>query len=199
MMSNPLKIGITGGIGSGKSLVSKLFKTLGIPVYNSDDRAKHLTKTNQQIKEQIFANFGSEVFDSNHELITSNLAKIVFNDSQKLDTLNAIVHPIVAQDFENWVVQQKAPYVIKEAAIIFEHSIQKSLDAVILVVCPLEIRLKHLLKRDPFRTEEDILAIISKQMSDEAKIPLADYIVNNNEQELLLTQVLHIHSKILNP
>lgn len=196
-MSNLLKIGITGGIGSGKSLVSKLFKTLEIPVYNSDERAKYLTKYNSQIKENIKVAFGKDCYDLNDNLIAPNLAKIVFNDSQKLDKLNAIVHPVVAIDFENWLLNQKSPYIIKEAAIIFEHSIQKSLDAVILVVSPLEIRLKHLLKRDPFRTKEDILAIISKQMSDSEKMKLADYIIHNNEQELIITQVLDIHSKLL--
>lgn len=197
-MTNILKIGITGGIGSGKSIVSKVFKTLGIPTYNSDDRAKWLMNHDEKLIFQLKDYFGSDIYDSKGSLITTKLGAQVFSDKTKLAHLNSMVHPRVAEDFEEWNCKQTSPYILKEAAIIFEHQIQKSLDAVILVVSPIELRIKNIQKRDPYRTSADIVKIIDKQMPDEEKIPLADYILYNNEKDLLIPQIVDIHHKIIN-
>lgn len=196
-MKSLLKVGITGGIGSGKSIVSKIFHTLGVPIYNSDDRGKYLTKTNKNIVSQIKKEFGPECFDNSNNLIAQKLGAIVFNDESKLKVLNHIVHPEVAKDFETWLNEQTFPYILKESAIIFENDIQKSLDMVISVVSPLDMRIKNILARDPFRTENSIKSIIDKQMSDAEKIRLSDEVIYNDGQQSLIAQVLEIHTKIL--
>ncbi len=196
-MKSSLKVGITGGIGSGKSIVSRIFQTLGVPIYNSDDRGKYLTKTSKNIISQIKKEFGTDCFDSNDNLIAQKLGIIVFNDESKLKILNHIVHPEVAKDFAIWLNEQTFPYILKESAIIFENDIQKSLDMVISVVSPIEMRIKNILARDPFRTEESIKSIIDKQMSDAEKIRLSDEVIYNDENQSLIAQVLEIHTKIL--
>jgi dephospho-CoA kinase len=196
-MADSLKIGITGGIGSGKSIISKVFATLSVPIYNSDDRGKYLTKTNEVIKNGIKDTFGVNFFDEMGNLLSQKLGGLVFNDKAALAKLNAIVHPVVAQDFENWLDKQNSPYVLKESAIIFENNIHKNLDAVILVTSPLPLRIKNIQKRDPFRSIENIMAVINNQMSDAEKEALAQYVINNDENSLVIDQVLNIHKKIL--
>lgn len=196
-MNKPLKVGITGGIGSGKSIVSKIFHTLSIPVYNSDDRGKYLTQTSPNIKKQIKEQFGEAYFDEKDVLIAQKLGAVVFTDKDKLKVLNDIVHPEVKKDFEAWLELQQSPYILKESAIIFENGIEKSLDLVITVVCPLSIRIHHIQQRDPFRSKENIEAIISKQMDDEEKIKRSDFVIYNDEQQPLLKQVLNIHDNII--
>lgn len=196
-MADSLKIGITGGIGSGKSIISKVFATLSVPIYNSDDRGKYLTKNNELIKNGIKDTFGVDFFDEWGNLLSQKLGGLVFNDKAALAKLNGIVHPVVAQDFENWLDKQNSPYVLKESAIIFENNIHKNLDAVILVTSPLPLRIKNIQKRDPFRSIENIMAVINNQMYDTEKENLAQYMIKNDETTPVIDQVLNIHKKIL--
>jgi len=192
----PLLIGITGGIGSGKSTVAKIFEILGIPVYYADERAKWLMSNNPVLKSQISKEFGSESY-VNGNLNRSFLAETVFSDPKKVAKINSLVHPVVALDFKEWAGIQKSPYVLKEAALIFETEGHKKLDAVINVSSPLRIRISRILMRDSHRSEEQINHIIDQQMPDEAKNELADFVIKNVDNKLLIPQVLKIHEQLI--
>src|SRR6478609_2368721 len=191
-----LKIGITGGIGAGKSMVCRLFELLQIPVYDSDLRAKHVMAFNPVLKQELISAFGPETFNA-QGLNRVYLGSLVFPDPEKLAKLNALVHPHVKQDFIDWAAAQKAPYVIKEAALMFETEAYKQVDQMITVFAPLEIRLKRLKKRDTHRSEADILHIIGKQLPEEEKIKRADHVVYNDDSQLLIPQVLKLHEQFL--
>lgn len=190
-------VGITGGIGSGKSTVAKIFTILGIPVYYADDRAKWLMGHDPKLKGAIIANFGEESYLSDGSLNRVFLANQVFNDAEKTTLINSLVHPAVREDFEHWVSQQNSPYILKEAALLFETGSYKELDLVINVSSPLVIRMTRILLRDPHRTEAQIHAIIDKQLPDDHKNDLAHFIIKNADNKLLIPQVLKIHEKIL--
>lgn len=199
-MSNqsPLKVGITGGIGSGKSVVAKIFSILGIPIYYADDRAKWLMANNQELSEQIKKDFGAESYLPDGSVNRTFLATKVFADPEKVKKINSLVHPAVGHDFLKWAESQTAPYVLKEAALIFETGGQKSLDYVINVSSPLKIRVARTLMRDPHRSEEQVNQIINQQMPDEEKNELADFVIKNTDNKLLIPQVLSIHEKLMN-
>lgn len=185
-----MRIGLTGGIGSGKTTVAKLIQVLGYPVYNSDDRARYLTENSLEILKSIREYFGDIVFDSNHKLIRQELANIVFNDAVKLQKLNSIIHPIVAHDFDHWCRSQKTRIVFKEAAIIFEHGIEKHLDEVWVVSAPKEIRIQRVIDRSSL-SEHEICERMSKQLAPELLIKKATRIITNDNTELLIPQVIH--------
>ena len=187
-------VGLTGGIGSGKTTVGKVFESLKIPVYNADNRAKALY-FKPKVKEAVTELFGDEVY-VNGELNREYLSQIVFKDKEKLQQLNAIIHPAVGEDFKEWLVQQDAPYVLKEAAILIEAGTYKSCDAVILVEAPLETRIERVLKRDGM-TKKDVEDRISKQWSDEQKRPFANFIINNDGERAIIHQVLEIHNQLI--
>lgn len=195
--SRPLLVGITGGIGSGKSTVCKLFSLLGVPVYTADDRAKWLMNHDSPLKEKILAAFGSESYLSNGELNRAYLAASVFSNPEKVAALNALVHPAVRKDFMDWVSQQSAPYLIKEAALLFETGAVKELDCVINVSSPLRVRMARVLLRDPHRTEEQVNQIIDQQLPDEEKNERADFSIKNADNKLLLPQVIALHEQLL--
>lgn len=188
-------IGLTGGIGSGKSTVGAMFQKLGVPVYNSDDQAKLLMNTSKKIKEQLIALFGKEAYVDN-ELNRGFIAKKVFNDSDLLSQLNAIVHPAVRRDFNRWSKKQKAPYVIQETALLFENKAQELYDKTIVVVAPKELRIERLLKRDQ-TTKEQIESRMKNQLDDATKLKLADYSIENIEIERTRSKVQKIHQCIL--
>jgi len=190
-----LKIGITGGIGSGKSTVAKVFEVLGIPVYYADDAAKRLMNEDDELKEQIQLQFGHEVYN-NGKLDRKHLAEIVFASPEKLAQLNAIVHPATLLDAERWMQKQTTPYAIKEAALIFESGAQEYLDYVIGVTAPAPLRIQRSMHRDGI-TREEVIARMDKQMDDTIKMKLCDFVITNNEQEMLLPQVLDLHKKLL--
>src|SRR5688572_5587856 len=192
-----LKIGITGGIGTGKSIVCKVFELLNIPVYDSDLRAKHVMAHNPVLKQELIKAFGPETFNE-QGLNRVFLGSLVFPDPQKLAQLNSLVHPHVKQDFIDWAAaQQKAPYVIKEAALMFETEAWRQVDQMITVFAPLEVRLKRLKLRDTHRTEADILHIIGKQLPEEEKVNRADHVVYNDDSQLVIPQVIKLHQQFL--
>ena len=195
--SRPLLVGITGGIGSGKSTVCKLFSLLGVPVYTADDRAKWLMNHDSPLKEKILEVFGSESYLSNGELNRAYLAASVFSNPEKVAALNALVHPAVRKDFMDWVSQQTAPYLIKEAALLFETGAAKELDCVINVSSPLRVRMARVLLRDPQRTEEQVNQIIDQQLPDEEKNERADFSIKNTDNKLLIPQVITLHEQLL--
>lgn len=186
-----LKIGLTGGIGSGKSTVAKIFETLGIPVYYADTEAKRLMNSNETIKVSIRQYFGEAAY-KNHELDRKYLADIVFNSPEKLELLNALIHPVTINDAEEWMQKQVAPYSIKEAALLFESGAAENLDFIIGVYAPQALRIRRVMKRDGL-PEEEILKRINRQINEEMKMKLCDFVVTNNEQELLVPQVLKLH------
>lgn len=190
-----LKIGITGGIGSGKSTVAKVFEVLGIPVYNADQAAKRLMNEDPALKEKIKEQFGDDVY-KNDKLDSKYLAQIVFASEEKLDLLNSIVHPATINDANEWMHKQSTPYTLKEAALLFESGAAELLDYVIGVTAPAPLRLQRVMHRDN-SSREEVLARMSKQMDEEIKMKLCNFIITNDEQQLLIPQVLALHETIL--
>ncbi|MCH6232675.1 dephospho-CoA kinase [Cognataquiflexum rubidum] len=193
----PILVGITGGIGSGKSTVARIFSILGIPIYYADDRAKWLMANDEALKKQIKDNFGQESYSETGALNRAFLASQVFSDEEKVKTINGLVHPAVKVDFEKWANAQTTPYVLKEAALLFETGSYKDLDKVINVSCPIRIRISRVLMRDPHRNEKQVNDIIDKQLPDEEKNKLADFVIKNTDNKMLIPQVLEIHRQLL--
>ena len=190
-----LKIGLTGGIGSGKSTVAKVFEVLGIPVYDADEAAKRLMNEDGELKQKIIGLFGESVYQ-NEKLNRSALAAIVFNDAVKLDELNTLVHPATINDANTWLHIQTTPYAIKEAALIFESGADELLDYVIGVHAPTALRIKRVMQRDNAKKEE-VLARMSKQMDEEEKMELCNFVITNDEQQLIIPQVVALHNHLL--
>lgn len=190
-----LKIGLTGGIGSGKSTVARIFEVLGIPVYYADAASKRLMSENGELKDKIKNAFGEEAY-INDELNRRYLSEEVFNDENKLALLNSFVHPATINDAEHWMQKQVAPYVIKEAALIFESGSQKNLDYVIGVKAPEQLRLQRTVQRDNISAEQ-VQARINKQMDEETKLRLCDFVIINDEEHPVIPQVLSLHEKFL--
>lgn len=190
-----LKIGLTGGIGSGKSTVAKIFEVLGIPVYYADTEAKRLMNSNEKIKESLRQHFGEATY-KNEDLDRKYLADIVFNNPEKLELLNALIHPVTIKDAEEWMQRQAAPYSIKEAALLFESGAAENLDFVIGVYAPQALRIKRVMKRDNL-AQDEIVKRINRQVNEEMKMKLCDFVITNNEQELLIPQVLKLHQHFI--
>lgn len=190
-----IKVGLTGGIGSGKTTVAGIFETLGIPVYYADDAAKRIMNENEILRKKIIQHFGAESYIQN-QLNRHHLALVVFNDAQKLSLLNSLVHPLTFEDAEKWIKKQKAPYIIKEAALMFESDAWKYVDKVIGVSAPYELRLQRTMERDHL-SKEAIDARINKQMNEEEKIKRCDYVLINDEKKLLIPQVTALHEKLI--
>lgn len=190
-----LKIGLTGGIGSGKTTVAKIFEQLGTPVYYADMRAKSIIEEDEMVRNAIISNFGEQSFvDGKYN--RSYISSIVFNDAEKLLQLNQIVHPAAIADAAEWMKKQNAPYVIKEAALLFESGSHKHLDKIIGVTSPTHLRMKRTASRDQI-SEEEVMKKIALQMPNEEKMAKCDYIVTNNEKELILPQVLKLHEAFI--
>jgi len=193
-----LKVGITGGIGSGKTTVCRYFEELGIPVYYADERAKYLMQHEHYLIDEIQRNFGKDIYEGG-QLNRQLLAEMVFNNKQKLDLLNSLVHPAVFRDNERWTEGQlakKVPYIIKEAALLIESGSSKSLDKLIVVSAPLNVRVERISKRDNLQTE-DIMARVRNQMPEEEKLKQADFVITNDGgMDSLKEQVLNIHQKL---
>lgn len=195
------RIGITGGIGSGKSIVCRLFQVLGAPVYDSDARAKWLMGHDTLLRDELTAAFGPATFDATGQLDRVYLARIAFADPAQLARLNALVHPAVGRDFEAWASARQAEghgYLLKEAALLYESGAYQQLDQIITVFAPQPVRQARVLRRDPHRTPDDVLAIIGKQMSEEEKVQRAQHVVYNDDEQLLIPQVLALHQAFSN-
>lgn len=188
-------VGLTGGIGSGKTTIAKQFVSLGIPVYIADEEAKKLMTKSKVIKRKLIQLFGNEVYIDN-QLNKKLIANIIFNDKSYLQRMNTIVHPKVANHFKSWVLKQQSPYVIKEVAILFENDGYKQCDFTITVVAPKALRIERLLKRDA-TTKANIEAIMKNQWTDDEKIKLSNYVIHNINIEEANNQVIEIHNKIL--
>jgi dephospho-CoA kinase len=187
-------IGLTGGIGSGKSVVAKIFSTLGIPVFNADEAAKQIMQTSPEIKAKLIEQFGSSIYGASG-LQKEKLAAIVFNDPFKLQLLNAIVHPVTIQAAKDWAANQTSPYVIKEAALIFESAAADGLFKVIGVTAPLSLRIHRVMQRDGV-SKEQVEARMQHQISDTIKMRLCDFVIDNNNQQMLIPQVLELDKAI---
>lgn len=188
-----IKVGLTGGIGSGKSTIAQLFEVLGIPVYYADDAAKKLMNTDETLKAAIIKNFGEDTY-KNGELDRKYLAAIVFNSKEKLELLNSLTHPVTIQDAEKWMLKQTSPYIIKEAALLFESGAAEHLDYVIGVYAPQHIRVKRVMDRDGLPVE-DVMKRISRQIDEEMKMKLCNFVIINNEEQLVIPQVLELDKK----
>ncbi len=188
-------VGLTGGIGSGKTTVAKMFKELGVPVYNSDKQAKKLMENSKKLKAGIVMLFGEEAFKG-QKLNKTYLAGKIFNNGEAMKSMNKLVHPEVRRHFLKWLKKQKAPYAIQEAAIIFENGAQSFYDATILVSAPQHIRLERVMKRDNVSLEK-INARIDNQWPDEKKVPLATYVIENLDIEQTKAKVLAINERLL--
>ena len=188
------RIGLTGNIGSGKTTVASCFEILGVAVFNADKEAKLLMNEDVNLKQSLIAEFGKDVYLDN-ELNRKYLSNLAFNDDLVLKRLNALVHPVVQDAFEKWSIQQSGAYVIKEAAILFESNTYQSLDAIICISCPDEIRLKRILKRDDL-SEKEVRQRMSHQWVEEKKISLSDYTITNDNSCLVMPQILSVHNTL---
>ncbi|MGG9963789.1 dephospho-CoA kinase [Ferruginibacter sp. SUN106] len=190
-----IKVGITGGIGSGKSTVAKIFEVLGIPVYYADDVGKRLMNEDEELKQKIRQAFGEAAY-INGQLDRKYIAGIVFNNPDRLALLNSFVHPATIDDAEKWMQQQNTSYAIKEAAIIFESGAQEYLDYVIGVYTPTPLRIQRTMQRDGI-TRDEVMARMNKQIDETIKMRLCDFVIKNDEQELVIPQVMALHKKLL--
>lgn len=190
-----LKIGLTGGIGSGKSTVAGIFAVLGIPIYDADREAMRLMNTDAELKSQIINAFGEDAYTSGN-INRQYLASKVFNDQVSLQLLNSLVHPVTISDASNWIDIQTSAYIIKEAALLFESNANQYLDIVIGVSAPEEIRVQRTMQRNNF-TREQVISRMNKQMPEKEKLALCDFIIDNNEEVPLISQVLELHEKFM--
>ena len=188
-------VGLTGGIGSGKSTVASFFRELGIPVYTADDEAKKLMTTSKRVKAKLIKEFGEQTF-VDEQLNRGYIASIVFKDAEKLAILNNIVHPEVAKHFKKWASKQNAPYVIQENAILFESNAASRFDTIITVTAPIDLRFERVLKRDD-TTIKQIQSRMNNQLSDDERLQRSDFVIENIDLDTTKQQVLDIHNQLL--
>lgn len=189
------KVGITGGIGSGKSTACKVFKVLGIPVFEADQIARQLMNTEPEVRSQLIHLFGSAVYLPDQSIDRKYLSGIVFNNPSLLTQLNSIVHPAVRKAFAIWLEDQQTPYIIHEAAILFESGFYKMMDKTIAVATNEEERIQRVIKRDG-TSEEQVRQRIGNQWTDEQRIKLADFVIGNNDNQLMIPQIVEIDKKL---
>lgn len=197
-MTKPIRVGITGGIGSGKSTICRVFECLDIPVYYADDRAKWLASNHADIVREVKELLGKEAYLPDGSYNTRFVASRVFGDKGLLDSLNEIIHPRVKEDTLRWIEEhQNCPYVLKEAAIMSKAGESSGLDYVLAVVSPQALRIQRVLARDPHRTEEQVKSIIANQITEDSLLEIADFVVRNDEVNPIIPQVLSIHHQLL--
>lgn len=189
-----IKVGLTGGIGSGKTTVATIFKTLGIPIYEADKEARRLMETNNEIISALIQKYGQEIY-INNKLNKTLLSEIIFKNSDQLKHVNQIVHPVVRDDFMRWSEEQKAPYVIEEAAILFESGSDSVMDFVITVTAPESTRIERVKERDNL-DKKQIIARINNQLPEETKVSWADFVIYNDNEQLIIPQIIEIDKKI---
>jgi dephospho-CoA kinase len=188
-----LKIGITGGIGSGKTTVCRIFELLDVPIYYADEASKKLLVTDPEIKKKIVIAFGEKVLDDEQFISRKKVAAVVFGDESELKKLNAIMHPAIALHFESWLKHHaNQPYILKEAAIMFESGAHNQMDKIITVSAPEELRIARVLNRDVV-TKEEIRRRIKAQLPEAERIKRSQYVIVNDEQQLVIPQVMKLH------
>lgn len=190
-----LKIGLTGGIGTGKSIVAKVFKLLGIPVYVSDKEAKRLMIESDEIRTSLIDRFGFDVYTENKTLNRKHLSDIIFNNPQALQDINSIVHPVVRNDFQSWSEKQQSPYVIQESAILFDTGLYKNFDKIICVTADEELRIKRVMDRDGVDANA-VKERMKNQLAESVKVEKSDFVIYNNS-DLILPQIIEIHKELL--
>jgi len=197
MLNNFFSVGITGGIGSGKSLVCKIFSVLGVPIYSSDERAKWLLANDAELQKQVKQTFGHEAYDPQGNLNRSHLANVIFKNEDNRQLLNKLVHPRVGRDYQQWrVLHKDSPYTLKEAALLFETGSYRELDKIINISAPVALRIRRVLLRDAHRDIKQVEAIMQKQWTDARREEVADYTIRNDEQSLLIPKVLRLHEHL---
>jgi len=190
-----MKLGITGGIGSGKTSVCRVFNILGIPVFSADPEARVIMDSNESIIQGINSIVGKDLY-LNGSLDRMELANLIFNDNKLLEKINSLVHPIVFENFRKWEIKQSAPYVIMEAAILYESGASKLVDKILTVVAPIEERVDRVMRRNGI-TREQVMERIRNQADDTYRIKLSDYVINNSENDMIIPSILKIHEEIL--
>lgn len=193
-----MKVGLTGGIGAGKTSCAKLFEFLGIPIYNADQRAKYLMVNHDELRLSISRNFGTKSYTAHGQLNRAYLAQLIFNDEKKLSLMNSLVHPIVHQDFNNWCFEKlkNSLYVIQENAIMVESSSHHLMDKLIVVSAPQVVRLKRVIKRDG-STEQQVMSRMHKQADQDLLLSKADYVIHNDGHRSIVNSVYNIHCQLL--
>lgn len=192
-----IKIGLTGGIGSGKSLISGMFESIGVYVYNSDIAAKQLYYTNTELKTKLIKAFGKEVYFESGSLNKKYLSKLIFEDKSKLSFINNLIHPLVNADFEQQIsIHKNSPYIVKESAILIESKAYNNVDKIIVVSALQSTRIERVCKRDNV-TRQEVMNRINNQLPDSERLKYADFVINNNDNQLLIPQILKIHNELL--
>ena len=191
-----LRIGLTGGIGCGKTTVARVFETLGIPVYYADAAAKRLMNEDPAIRSSLIEKFGKASYTDSGTLNRSYLASLVFEDPEKREFLNQLIHPATIADANQWLAKQQAPYALREAALLFESGAAEGLDYVIGVSAPISVRIRRVMKRDQL-SEDDVKKRMATQLQDAIKLKLCDFVIVNDERVALLPQVLALHKKLI--
>ena len=192
-----LKIGLTGGIGSGKSTIAKIIETLGYPVYISDSKASELINRDEEIKKHLIELFGKDIYQPNGNLDKKRLAGIIFNDKEAIKQVNGIVHPAVTRDFMEWCSAQRRPLLFFESAILFEAKLENLFDYIILITTDLETRVERVISRDS-TTREKVIERVNNQMSDEIKQTKSDFVIYNNNDDKVIKQILSIIHQLNN-
>jgi dephospho-CoA kinase len=188
-------LGLTGGIGSGKTTIARIFQELGVPVYYADNEAKKFLAA-EPVKKELRKLWGKRILDAGNNVDKAILASIVFKDENELAKLNALIHPLLEDDFKQWVQTQKhVPYVVKEAAILFEAGFDKNVDRVLSVTAPLEQRIARVMERDGV-SRQQVLDRVSKQWSDEMRVEKSDYVIRNSDTDMVLEQVFKLHGQL---
>jgi dephospho-CoA kinase len=191
-----LKLGVTGGIGSGKTTVCKVFTVLGIPVFSADAEARTIQDSDSEIMDKINILAGKDLYLTG-KLDRPELARLIFNDKALLEKVNALIHPVVFRNFRKWVSEQDSPYTIMEAAILFESGVYRFMDKILTVVTPIEERIKRLVKGNML-TLEQVMERINNQIDDDSRIKQSDYVIFNSENDMIIPSILGIHKEILN-
>lgn len=190
-----IKVGVTGGIGSGKSTICQFFRLIGIPVFEADSEARKLINNSALVRSKMILNFGEDIYLPNQTLDRKKLAEIVFNSESSLEKVNSIVHPEVRKSFDDWLKKQNAPYIVHEAAILIESGFYKMMDFTVLVTVPEEIRIQRVLKRGGINLD-DLKQRMNRQLSDKDKIKMSDFTLKNDNNELLIPQLLELDKKL---
>ena len=191
-----LKVAITGGIGSGKSLVCQVFKTLGIPIFDADAVSNQLVEHDAALKTAIIELFGKEAY-KNNIYNRKYIASIVFSQAEMLQALNALIHPKAIEAAKQWFEKQQSPYAIKEAAILFESNAEKDIDIIIGVTAPEQVRIERVMQRTGY-SKEEVIKRMQQQMPDEEKMAKCNYVIQNNDTDAILPQILQIHQQLIN-